>query len=128
MLFGFCRGILSPRVYFFRSSPGLRGYRLLHLIIASSLPMQKNQNQTRTLAITTAPDYFDFDLYINMISTLILPEQISTSLAGGLHVRENKILLDFLFYLKYNFSISGNNKIKFKEVKNDIFKLTIFSM
>jgi hypothetical protein len=63
-----------------------------------------------------------------MISTLNTPGTNIHIVSRGLHVRENKILLDFLFYLKYNFKISGNNKIKFKEVKNDIFKLTIFSM
>jgi len=40
-----------------------------------------------------------------------------------------KILLDFLFYLKYNnLKVSGNNKLNSKEAKNDIFKLSIFSM
>ena len=45
------------------------------------------------------------------------------------HVRENKILLDFLFNLKYiNFKLVEIIKLNFKEAKNDIFKLTIFSM
>jgi len=76
-----------------------------------------------------APDHFDFDLYINMISTLNIPVTNIHIVSRGLHVRENKILLDFLFYLKYiNFKLVEIIKLNFKEAKNDIFKLTIFSM
>jgi hypothetical protein len=61
-----------------------------------------------------APDYFDFDLYINMISTLNTPGTNIHMVSRGFHVRENKILLDFLFYIKYNnLKVSGDNKIKF---------------
>jgi len=49
-----------------------------------------------------------------MISTLNTPETNIHMVSRGLHIRENKILLDFLSYLKYNkFKISGNSKTKF---------------
>jgi len=62
--------------------------------------MQKNQNQTCTLARNIAPDYFAFDLYINMISTLNIPVTNIHIVSRGLHVRENKILLDFFIQPK----------------------------
>lgn len=56
----------------------------------------------RYLAVNTAPYKFDFVPYMNMISTLNTPGTNIHMVSRGLHIRENKILLDFLFYLKYN--------------------------